>query len=121
MALWNRPVKLFIWSEEDMSIEGYRQWNKRLRGTVRKLVFKPAMRVDVHYTQIDTKAKIIALIEDLMGSGIWIVRSLSRGKTKTHWKWVRVAKVIVREHGEGYSSRIMDDWRLRRYKFFRDD
>ena len=121
MALWNRPVKLYIWSEQDMSIEGYRQWSKRLRASIRKIVFKPEMRIDVHYTQIDTKAKIVALIEDLMGSGVWIVRSLSRGKTKVHWKWVRIAKVIVMKHGDGYNSRIQDTHRLSRYKFFKDD
>lgn len=121
MALWNRPIQLFIWSEEDMSLDGYRQWSKRLRPFVTKRVFKPALRVNVHYSQIDTKAKIMALIEDLMGVGTWIVRTLSRGKTRVHWKWVRIAKVVVMTHGDGYNSRISDTWRLARYKFFRDD
>ena len=119
--LWSKPILLYIWSEQDMSLDGYRHWSKRLRPFVTKRVFKPELRIDVHYTQIVSRAKIVALIEDRMGEGTWIVRSLSHGKTRTHWKWVRLAKVVVIEHGDDYKSMIELSFRLKRYKFFKED
>ncbi|MBI5803371.1 hypothetical protein HY448_01660 [Candidatus Pacearchaeota archaeon] len=120
VELWRRPIKLYIWSEQKMSLEGHHQWNEKLRGFTRKLVYKPEMRLDVHYSQIDTLDKIKMLCEDLLGVGVWVVRSLSRGKTKTRWKWVRLAKVIVMKHGDDYRSTIENTGRLKRYKFFKN-
>ncbi|MEK6883107.1 MAG: hypothetical protein AABY22_26010 [Nanoarchaeota archaeon] len=120
VEIWRRPIKLYIWSEQKMSLEGHHQWTPKLRGFTRKIVYKPEMRLDVHYSQIDTLDKIKRLCEDLLGTGVWIVRGLSKGKTKTHWKFVRLAKVTVMEHGDGYRSSIEDTRRLKRYKFFRD-
>ena len=103
-----------------MSLDGHMQWSRRLRGYTRKIIFKPVMRIDVHYTRIDTLKKIARLCEEMLGAGVWIVRSLSHARTKTHFKWVRLARVVVRTSGDRYSSIISEAWRLKRYKFFRE-
>lgn len=113
-------LKLWVWEELPMSLDGYRQWSKHLRASVTKLVYKPVERIDVLVSQIDTKRKIMSLVEERYGKGTWIVRGFSHGKNQKRIKAVRLAKVIVDEHGDGYISRISETHRLSRYWFWKD-
>lgn len=121
-------LKLVVYSEEDMSIEGYRQWSSFRRASLRKIVYKYEMNLSEYFEKgcvpvalITTKRKIMALIQRFCGKGVWILRGYSGAKTSKRCKMVRLAKVIVMEHGNGYQSRIMDTWRLeRRYWFWGD-
>ncbi|MEK6878039.1 MAG: hypothetical protein AABY22_00445 [Nanoarchaeota archaeon] len=119
-------LKLVVFSEEDMSLEGYRQWSSFRRASLRKIVYKYEMNLSEYFEErcvpvalINTKRKIMTLIQRFCGKGVWILRGYSGAKTSKRVKMIRLAKVIVREHGDGYQSRIMDTWRLeRRYWFW---
>lgn len=112
-------LKLFFWKIVPMSQQGRRQWTKKLRPYLKRFVYKPELRVDVPVTEINTKQKIIDLVERLLGSGVWIMRGITiTPKTKTGFKWVRLAVITVRDRKQGYHSTITEYWRLSRYWFW---
>lgn len=120
-------IKLVIIKEEDMSADGYAQWNSKLRGHVRKKVYKFEMNLSEHFPEravpvilINTKRKIIALVERFCGVGTWILRGFSHGKNTYRIKQIRLAKVIVMEHGEKFKSLIETSFRLPRYWFWQE-
>lgn len=49
------PIKLYFWSVEKMSKDGYSHWSRHLRPKVRKIVFKPLIRVDVPPERLCTR------------------------------------------------------------------
>lgn len=115
-------ISIVIFKEVPMSADGYNQWNHRLRGCLRKIVFKFEMALgQVPVVLISSKQRIINFIEHHCGEGTWIMRGYSKAKTSKRCKMVRLAKVTVRESGGRYRSWICDTWRLqRRYWFWRD-
>ena len=111
-------LKLFWWGLFPMSKEGYRHFPKSKRRYITKVIYKPELRVDVAVNEIDTKEKIMAFAEEHLGAGTWVMRGMSHAKTHSHYKWVRLAKVVVRESRDGFFSTISDIWRLSRYWFW---
>lgn len=103
-----------------MSKEGYKHFPRKTRKYIKRTVFYPELRIDVAVTEIDTKEKIMKLAEDQLGAGIWVMRGITKAKTKTRRKWVRLAKVTTRETKDGFHSTISDTWRLQRYWFWRE-
>ena len=91
-------LKLFIWIEEPMSKDGFNQFSSETKKYMRRIVFKPLLRIDAPVTEINTKKAIGEFIKEIVGyEGVFIIRSMSHGKTKTGFKWVRFAKVTLKE------------------------
>lgn len=114
-------LKLYFWSQEEMSSSGLKQWTPKNRHRVKRIVYKPALRVDIPVSRLTNKRKICELAKELLGQGTWIMRGLSKGKTKRHYKWVRLAKIEVSEESEELRARISDTKRLSRYWFWSED
>ena len=113
-------LKLFIWEEREMLKDSYMQWSAHLRGKVRKVVYKPVVRVDVHVADICNKQLVGKMVIDVVGRpGTFIIRGVSHGKTKTHFKWVRLAKVLVRQSRESFEATVIPV-RVQRYWFWRE-
>jgi hypothetical protein len=120
---YNDVVKLQIWQEVDMTKDGYLHWNPRLRPFVAKRTFKPVLRIDVSVWDIDTLDKLARSIYESCGAspenGFWIVMRLSKGKTKTHWKWVRIAKLKIRSTGDSWTYTATSTARLKRSWYYK--
>lgn len=82
-------------------------------------MFVPFLRIDADVSEINTKDNLAKFVNENCGEGIWIVRGVSAGKTKTHRKWVRLAKIKIMQKGDSYNYRIWDTWRLTRYWFWK--
>jgi len=120
-------IMLFIWKQTPMSKAGYKQWNPKLRAKISKMVYKPHMMIyNVSVEEISTEEKLANLINLYCGdsrpwcgeNGAWIVRGCSLGKTKTHRKWVRIARIVIRRRGDKFSYSISCTGRLKRYWFW---
>lgn len=115
-----RKTKLKLWFVEEliMSHEGYMRFNPNIRHYMRKIVYKPRLRIDVDLDRISNRAKIEDLCKEYLWEGTWIIRGFSHGKTKTGCKPVKLCKVIISNHPSGVVARMVRDYRLHRYKWF---
>lgn len=114
-------LKLYFWRQLQMSKEGYRNWSKKLRPHTRKIVYKPFLRVDVPVERISSIEAIKDLALEIIGQeGTFIMRGISHAKTKTHYKWVRLAviKIIKSKDNEMRVISVSEIFRLSRYWFW---
>lgn len=116
--MFNTIVKLWVWSETPMSKDGYAHWGSKLRPFINKMVFRPALRIDASVWDIDTLNKLARFIYENCGAspqdGFWIVRRLSKAKTRTHYAWKRIAKLKIRSTGDAWTFTATDTMRFLR-------
>jgi hypothetical protein len=111
-------LKVWFWEKCDMSSEGYFRFNKRIRGKMRKTIFKFRHRIDVPINYISTKEKILAFCEEQLWEGTFYVMGFSRGRTTTRVKPVTLCVVHITEHPDGLKARMIENRRLFRYKWY---
>lgn len=119
IILWFQPKGI-------MSRDGYHNWKSHLRPKLHKEVTywnktKP-IRVNLNY--INTKEKL----EQYTAQNYWSgdkgqpqkfnVMGVSHGKTKTHFKWVKVCVIVVKESKDGNVANIIESTRLHKYGWF---
>jgi hypothetical protein len=112
-------LKLYFWQIEKMSKQGYNNWARKLRPFAKKVVYKPFLRVDVPVERISNIQAIKELALDVIGiDGTFVMRGVSHGKTKTKYKWVRLAVIKITSHEDGLRAHVSEVWRLSRYWFY---
>ncbi len=121
MGKLKTEIKIQITGERPMSKEGLMKWPAHLRRYVRKVVYPPELTILVPVEQISNEKKLAAFVNEAVGEGTWLVKGLTRAKTKTHVKWVQLARIIIMQKGEKWSYRISGTWRLSRYWFYNKD
>jgi len=112
-------IKLWFWTEEKMSKEGYKRFPKDVRQFVRKIVYKPKLRIDISPEDISTKEKVEALAVEHLWEGTWLMKGFSHGKNKFHVKNVTLCKIKITDHPEGLRAKLVENKRLFRYWFWR--
>jgi len=120
-------IKLYIFNREKISKDGYMRWSPKLRRYVKPFVYgRQRWRIDVPVRMIDTKEKIGDLLIEHIGiEGYYYIMGMSHGKTKTHYKWVTLARVKLKMiKGELKAFVNLTDSRgisrLPRYWFWKD-
>lgn len=104
-----------------MSLDGYKQFSPKVRPHMRRVVFRPHLRIDAPVMEISNKELLGNFIIDCIGqTGKYIVRGGSHGKTKYHFKWVRLAVVDIREVKEELRAYVSPTFRLQRYWYWTD-
>ena len=115
-------LKLYIWEIQKMSLEGYRRLPRRLRPYTRKIIYKPFIRVDANVERLSSIDHIKELALEVIGcDGTFIIRGISHGKTKTGFKWVRLAVVKIKNTSNGLKAFVSETGRLSRYWFYRKE
>jgi hypothetical protein len=113
------PIKIYFWKVEPMSKEGYRNWSRDMRPRIKRVVYKPVIRVDVAPERISSKEAIEELSLDVIGyTGNFVMRGFSHGKNKYRVKQCRLCKVDIFNAPDGLKARCYDNFRLSRYWFW---
>ncbi len=112
------PIKLFIWEEKPMSKLAYKNFSRKTRHFMRKIVFCPVMRIDVDPYQISTKELVEQLCLDHLWEGLWLVKGFSKGKNRYGVKNVTLCKVKISSHPEGLKATMVENRRLHRYWYY---
>lgn len=116
-------LKLWMWREEVMSADGYRNWNRKIRPFVRRVVYKFDVRIDAPTSEICTKEKIEQFVLENIGySGVFLFMGGSGSlRSKKGFKWVKLFKCKISEHPEGLRCQMTNNYRLWRYSWFYKD
>lgn len=115
-------LKLFIIKREPMTYDGYKRINKRSRLHLRKEVMgSQRLRVDVHKSEIDTKAKFEDFVARTMWEGLWDVRMFCHAKNRFHVSPKTVCLISVKNTDKGMKGRMIENRRLRYYSWFYKD
>ncbi|MCK9370139.1 hypothetical protein M0R04_09565 [Candidatus Dojkabacteria bacterium] len=115
-------LKLWMWREEPMSLEGYRHWHTGTRMKIRRVVYKFDMRIDVPVERLATKERIEAFVlETISYKGVFLFMGGSGSlRSKKGFKWVKLFKCKITEHPDGLQCRMTNNYRLFRYFFWCD-
>lgn len=120
---YSEIIKLQIWEEADMTKDGYLHWNPKLRPFIAKRTFTPKLRIDASVWDIDTIQKLASVVYENCGASkegcYWVVFRLSKGKTRTHWKWVQIAKLRILSRGDGWTFMGSGNFRYNRSWYVR--
>jgi hypothetical protein len=114
------PIKIWWWQVLPMSLDGYKNWNSTFRARLKKIVYKPLIRVDVPADRLSTRESIGDLAIETIGfDGNFLLKGFSHGRNKWHVKNVTLCKIKIVETPEGLKAFVTDTWRLSRYWFWR--
>lgn len=113
-----RVIKLWFWKEEAMSPEGFKKWRAEIRQNIRRVIYKPIIRIDVSPSMISTKELIEELCEENLYPGIWLMMGFSHGKNSYRVKPVKLARIKIVEHNTGPRAKMIYNFRLYRYWFW---
>lgn len=112
-------LKIYWFIEQDMSFDGYYNWNRNLRSKIRKKVYRPVLRMNVPVQDINTKEKIERLAEENLYPGVWYMKGgCGTPRNRFGFKWTTMAIVRVREFPEGLKARMIRNVRMFRYGWF---
>lgn len=116
-------LKIWFWEQQKMSIDGYRHWNVRVRRHIKPVIYRFRIRADVPTEMMGTKQAIESMALEVMGyEGNFLVMGVSGSpRTRTGLKWVKLCRVIISNSEEGLRARLVENYRLWRYWFWRDD
>ena len=113
------PIKLWFWEERPMSREGYFRFAKEIRPYMKRIVYKPILRIDVMPELISNKESVEEFCLEHLWSGVWLMKGFSKGKNKYGVKNVTLCKIKITEHADGPQARIIENLRLFRFWFWR--
>lgn len=113
------PLKVFIWEKQPMTIDGYQNWNRKLRPYIRRITFKPRGVHLAEIEEISCKENIAEFVIKRMGhEGDFQLRLF--GKRKNHWGVSPINKCNVRiiESESGFRALVFPCG-IERYWFWR--
>lgn len=117
-----KNLKIYFWEQCKMSKSSYKNFSKKTRPYMRKIVYKPYLRVDIPVEDISSKDAISQMALEVIGeTGTFIMRGFSKGKNRKGVKQVRLAVIKITEHSEGLRAMVFPTFRLHRYKWFYRD
>ena len=103
-----------------MSQEGFRNWNKKIRPKVKRVVFKafPALRVPPEDLSNEEGIGNVVL-DDRQGEGVFDLRMQSSSKSKKHVSYRTKAIVRIIDTEEGLKAKVIQCWKINKYFFWR--
>jgi len=111
-------IKLWFWEERPMNKNSYRNFSKQTRKFMRKIIYKPTLRLDIPPEMISTTELVEQLCLDQLWAGTWLVMGFSHGKNKYGIKPVKLCKIRITEHPDGLRAKMITNYRLFRYSWF---
>lgn len=113
-------LKLWVWQRVPRTMDSALKFSARVRPFMaRHPITMFRMRHDVATEDINCKEKIEYFFEDNYWAGEFLLMGCSHGKTRTKVKWVKLCRVLVRETPEGIRARMINNYRMNRYWFWR--
>ena len=112
------PIKIWFWEQLPMNKDSYKNFSKETRPYMKKIVYKPTLRIDVDPYQISNKELVEQLCLEHLWEGVWLMMGFSYGRNKRGIKPVKLCKVKITNHPEGLKAKMMDNYRLFRYWFW---
>jgi hypothetical protein len=115
----NGILKVWVWQRISRTPESAMKFNARVRPFMaRHPITAFRMRHDLPVDEINTKEKIELFFEENYWEGDFYLMGFSHGKNKYHVKPVKICEVLVRETNDGLKARMIQNFRLSRYKWF---
>jgi len=116
-------IKLRWLEKRKMSIEGWRNWNPKVRLKIRPFVYKFGIVTLTPVADISTKKDFQDWAVQVIGfPGEFIIMGISRTfKNRFQRKWVKMCTIVINQHQEGLRARMVQNTRLFRYKWFYKD
>lgn len=116
-------IKILVFEERAMKKEGVKQWRKKMRHKLRRIVFVPLTHVQRLPVSINTRKKLGIWMSDNFGAGTFVIRGWTKGYTKTRVKFVRLARLKIKEIRSPdvesrYNVSFYDCSGISRYKFW---
>ena len=111
-------IKIWIWERVPMSEDGYRRFNRHIRAKMHKQVTRMLNVHQVHVSDIDTKEKIEDFVAENYWAGTFLVMGFSNAKNRYHCKPVKICRIVVKEIESGNIGRMVNNYRLSKYKWF---
>lgn len=112
-------IKIWFWEEAQMTPEGIRRFSRHIRRKMRRIVYKPRIRLDVPVSMLSTNREIENLTLEHLWPGTFLIMGFSKGKNKWGVKPVKLCKVNITDHVGGMRCRVVKNYRLFRYWFWR--
>lgn len=114
-------IKLWMWRQEPMSLDGWRHWNRGIRTKIRRVIYKFDIRIDAPVERLSTKENIEQFVLETIGyEGIFLFMGGSGSlRSKKGFKWVKLFECKITNHPEGLRCRMTRNFRLFRYWFWR--
>ncbi len=126
--LWQKRIgdkqtlKLWVWEKGTMSRDGRSKWNRRIRPFIKPIVYRFRMRIDADISYLTTKEKIEQFLLDIIEyDGEFLLMGFSNAKNRFHTKPVKICRVVIFNSREGLRARMIQDYRLWRYWFYKGD
>ena len=115
-------IKIWVWELKQMSRDGYLRINKKSRNKfAQNPIWKPLQVHLVAVEDINTRAKIEEFFEMNYWDGTFVLKGFSNGRNKYRCKAIRKAKVLVKERDGGLHAKMIHDYGLYRYWFWRKE
>lgn len=115
----NGILKVWVWQRVDRTLESAMKFKAKVRPFMARhpiTIFR--MRHDIPVEEINCKEKIELFFEENYYKGDFLLMGFSHGKNRFHVKPVKICEVLVRETNDGLKARIVNNFRLSRYKWF---
>ena len=113
-------IKLRIFEKKPMSIEGWRNWNKKIRPKIRPYVYMMGAVIITPVADISNKEDFENWALDAIGyPGDFYIMGLSGSlKSSFRVKWVKMCRIVITDAPEGMRSKMVQSINLYRYKWF---
>lgn len=111
-------IKIWIWEEKRISVDGYLRWNRHVRRFARPIIYKPLIVHQVETEEINTRQKIQDFVAQNYWAGTFLVMGFTHKKNKYHCSPCKICKIIVTETENGNIGRMTNNYRLSRYRWF---
>jgi len=116
----NDPVRIWWWERIPMSLQGVQHFPKQVRPYVNRVITKFGVMVNVLPEELSTAKDIenLALITiGYPGNFLLMMPCHSRNAWRVSYK--KVARIIITESSEGLNAKMVENFRLFRYFFWK--
>ena len=113
------PIKLWFIEICPMNKDSYFNFSKETRRFMRRVVYRPRLRIDVYPDEINCREAVEDLCVEHLWTGNWLCRGFSKGKNSYEVKPVPLFEFKIIDHPEGIRCRMTRNIRLFRYWFWK--
>lgn len=113
------PIKAWYWEVRPMNRDSVFNWNQKIRPKVRKIIYKPFLRVDLEPNDISNKDKLANTSLRVLGcDGEFVLKLWSPARNRYGCSARMVARIIIRDTPTGLKCFILEHYKLSRYFFW---
>jgi len=114
------PYKIQFWKREPMSEEGRKNWDKKLRPKLSPYVFHFGICAEVDESDLSSKEAIEDLCLEVEGrEGDFYLMLRGHAKNEYHNSPYKVAHLRIERTSEGLRCKMIKNFRLWRFKFWK--